>query len=249
VILLIDIGNSRIKWARAEQGRVGAPISAPPEAASFEGLGQLPEAPERVLVSSVAGQRLDAALCSFCEQHWSLRPVFAVSEPERLGLRNAYADHRLLGVDRWLAMLAAWSRCRSACCVVDAGTALTVDLVDAGGQHLGGYIVPGTRLMTAALEQRTADIARHRAAEPGAPAGQAAPGRNTADAVAAGSRQAQAGLVRQALEQLGGSARLFLTGGEAAQLAPLLAGAEHRAALVLEGLLLQLGASGDDRDA
>ncbi len=239
VILLIDMGNSRIKWATATAGRIGELMTMATDTAAFTRFQALQTVPRRVLATSVTGRRLRAALSGWCQAHWGLQPEFAFSERERLGLRNAYRDHRLLGVDRWLAMLAAWSRTRAACCVVDAGTALTVDLVDAGGQHLGGYIVPGAQLMAAALERRTADIARHSRAAPATFDVEARPGRNTAAAVAAGSRQALAGLVDRAMARLGGGARLYLSGGEAAALQPLLPSAEHCPSLVLEGLLLQ----------
>lgn len=76
-------------------------------------------------------------------------------ERERGGLRNGYFDHEKLGVDRWLAMVSVWTRFKRACCVVCAGTALTIDLIDGDGQHLGGYILPGLRTTISSLNLST----------------------------------------------------------------------------------------------
>jgi type III pantothenate kinase len=84
---------------------------------------------------------------------------FVTAAPEYHGLTNGYLDPSLLGADRWLALIGAWTKARSALCVVDAGTAVKVDSVDADGQHLGGLIVPGIHMMREALMNKTSEHA------------------------------------------------------------------------------------------
>ena len=88
--------------------------------------------------------------------HWGVVAEFAQSREQVGEVRNAYAEPGHLGVDRWLAVLAAYKRARGACCVLDAGSALTLDIVRRDGQHEGGYIVPGLTMQRAALLERTA---------------------------------------------------------------------------------------------
>src|SRR5260221_2473034 len=85
---------------------------------------------------------------------------FVTASQEYHGLTNGYLNPSLLGADRWLALIGAWTLARSALCVVDAGTAVKVDSVDASGQHLGGLIAPGIHMMREALMSKTSDIAK-----------------------------------------------------------------------------------------
>src|SRR6202034_3800599 len=85
---------------------------------------------------------------------------FITAAPEFNGLTNGYLDPSLLGADRWLALIGAWTKASGALCVVDAGTAVKVDAVDAKGQHLGGLIAPGIHMMREALMNKTSDIAK-----------------------------------------------------------------------------------------
>ena len=94
-----------------------------------------------------------------CRETIGRPPEFASSTDTAAGVRNGYSNPAQLGVDRWLAVIGAFHRHRDACCVVDAGTALTIDGVDATGQHLGGFIVPGPRLMVESLLTGTSDLA------------------------------------------------------------------------------------------
>ena len=83
---------------------------------------------------------------------------FARSTASACGVTNSYRQPRRLGVDRWVAMIGAWSEFESSCLVVDAGTAVTIDAIDDTGQHLGGQILPGVALMARALASNTSDI-------------------------------------------------------------------------------------------
>src|SRR5690606_33425163 len=157
-------------------------------------------------------------------------------------LVGGYAEPTRLGVDRWLGMLAAQAQWPGAAlAVVSAGTALTIDVVGAEGEHGGGYIIPGARLMAETL-LRSTDRVRFADAPP---LSATAPGRNTADCVHHGIALALVGGVRQALQQCRGAGAppvLGVAGGDGAALAALL-GEENpqlRADLVLDGLRLAL---------
>jgi type III pantothenate kinase len=154
-------------------------------------------------------------------------------------VRNGYSNPAQLGVDRWLAVIGAYHRHRDACCVVDAGTALTIDGVDATGQHLGGFIVPGPRLMVESLLTGTSDLA-DRWAWRSTPDPARFPA-NTRDAIEQGCLISLAGLVANAQRRLearaGRAPRLILTGGGAQVLAPWLTQPpEFIPDLVLQGL-------------
>jgi len=258
VKLLVDIGNTRVKWAWLDAGGAlrdpGGLAHGGTVPQGWPGVVLGGRRPEAVLAASVAAPALAAALLG------PLAPAGvpleqATVEREAAGVRNGYADPRQLGVDRWLAVLAARARHPTAVCVVDAGTAVTVDAVDAAGQHLGGFIVPGAGLMRRALLERTGGIAAAAGlaggaggAGPGAPAatapGDGPWGRDTDACIDRGARLALACLVRGCMEALAPPGRapatLVLTGGDAAALrAALDQPAELRPHLVLEGLALR----------
>ena len=225
--LLVDIGNSRVKWAL-----LGDDAPGPQRAA--EHAGWRVEDWQRALfaehgidqvlaasTSTAAAGTLDAA----ARRATGRAVEFVRSSREAAGVQNAYRDPGLLGVDRWLAVIAAHARVRGPCCVADFGTATTFDAVDADGTHLGGYIVPGPALMVASLHAGTSDLA-HRTAASGA-AGDAPLADNTRDAIERGCRLAAAAFVdrcvRDVAARLGATPRLLVTGGAAGQVAALLA--------------------------
>ena len=146
--LLIDIGNSRVKWALTPPHHAGAP--AEDEAAAHQGdpagiVALLPECrPARIAVSQVLGAEVGARLGLALQSRYGIAPVLARVRPDHCGLRIAYPDPARLGVDRWLAMLAARRLSLAQPVIIAmAGTALTLDVVDAHGRHLGGFIPPG----------------------------------------------------------------------------------------------------------
>jgi type III pantothenate kinase len=224
VILLIDLGNSRAKWATFSQGKLG-----PQGAAAHGSWGKADWQREiersratRVLAASVATPDVNALLTAACRQTLGRPPEFAASTAAAAGVQNGYSNPAQLGVDRWLAIIAAFHRYRAACCVVDAGTALTVDAVEGTGRHLGGFIVPGPRLMVGSLLTGTSDLAERWSWE-GSPDPAHFPG-NTRDAIEHGCLVALAGLVDIAMTRLAAQAGeppgLVLTGGAAPLLAP-----------------------------
>ena len=243
MILLLDVGNSRTKWAVLAESGLG-PSGARAHAGGSELLpADIPVIPSQVYAANVAGPQVAASLASAVLARWGC-PLLLARTPAVLGrVRNAYPDPAQLGVDRWLAMLAAYDRQAGALCVVDAGTATTVDLLAADGQHLGGFIVPGLDLMSDSLMTATGDLARLR--EPAASDTSPAPACSTGLAIRDGTRLATAGLVDRARGFLPRQARLFLTGGRGEALAAL-TGGEFLPRLVLEGLAVtwRAGAAG-----
>ncbi|HEX8776568.1 MAG TPA: type III pantothenate kinase, partial [Rhodanobacter sp.] len=149
------------------------------------------------------------------EPHWLRTPA------EACGVRNAYAEPQKLGVDRFLAMVAARTDGLAPCVLAGVGTALTLDALAADGRHLGGLIAPGPRLMQQSLLGATAQV---RPAHAGVIVEAAD---NTADAVASGCWLAAAALIERFAARmapvLGGAPALRLGGGDAEALLPLLA--------------------------
>lgn len=233
--LLIDWGNSRIKWARASGGR----LSGASQAASLAELGAAWRAlqpPDEVLVSSVVGSADNAALTSLCRELWGLAPYFARTQADAHGVRIAYAEPEKLGVDRWLAMIAARRISSGPSLVVDCGTAVTLDALDADGVHQGGLIAPGLHMMWDALFSQT-----HIPPEP--PSGFSGElGKDTPECASAGALSAVCGLIERTHARLadrwGAQFRLILTGGDAARLTQQLScPLDIRPLLVLDGLV------------
>jgi type III pantothenate kinase len=231
--LQLDVGNSSAKWRVLEADVVvsrGAFTLA--DEASREALLGSVEQPATIQVSSVASEQAENELRRLLLSRWQIEPWFARTQAVTGGLSNSYEDPTRMGVDRWLAMLGARQRSTGRICVVDAGSALTIDLVDAGGQHEGGYIIPGPALMERAL---LLDTDRVRFAED---AGyELMPGHSTAEAVRHGIALAQAGAVSLAMASAGESTSLFFCGGGGETLMALLnQGGEFCPDLVFEGL-------------
>jgi type III pantothenate kinase len=241
-MLAIDCGNTRIKWARYESGAPRDAGSAAlhnedPYAALGAALG---DGIDRVLVSNVAGPEVAAQIKATVRSRLDFAPEFVRVEASGHGIECAYRDPATLGVDRWLAMIAARRLVDGPVAVVSAGTAVTFDAVDAGGRHLGGLILPGDRLMIEAVARNTSQIPV--VAEAGAAvSGLDLLGRSTDAAVSHGVRLALAAAVDRALatvaEALHCDVVLLVTGGNANALAEWLASeARVRADLVLAGL-------------
>ncbi|TDU28374.1 type III pantothenate kinase [Panacagrimonas perspica] len=233
-MLLLDVGNTRIKWAETTQGVIfntGAATHAgkPADALSILGVDE----PEQIWISSVAGPAHDLALTKVCVARWQISPNFARTKPEQLGLRNGYAEPLRLGADRWLAMIAAWADTPADCIVVDAGTALTVDAIGADGQHRGGIIAAGLQTSEKAVLGATRFPTRQTPLTV-----HAGLGLDTEACVRQGAMLSALGAIDRASAQLPG-ARRVITGGDAQVLHPHLGGDwQLRPCLVLEGLLL-----------
>ena len=243
MMLLVDIGNSRVKWARLGPDGLGQQSASSYagwtevdwRAALFAG-GRV----ERVLAASVARPAAAAALDAAASRATGRPAQFVATTRAAAGVLNGYANPGLLGVDRWLAVIGSYARVGGACVVADIGTAATIDVVSGDGRHQGGYIVPGQRLMVTALLGSTGDLAAHHAAS-GTAGTHAGFADNTREAIERGCRLSLAALVDRSLSEaelsLGERCRLLLTGGGAAEVLPeLRRAAEHVPDLVLRGL-------------
>jgi type III pantothenate kinase len=247
LVLAIDIGNSRMKWGlRGPHGWRAQGVTPNVEigALALRDWHTLPR-PMRVVGVNVAGEaarvRLEAQLA-----RWRLTPEWITASATACGVTNRYARPAQLGADRWASLCAARRRSLAddlfppACVVVNAGTAVTVDALDADGVFQGGFILPGLRLMLKALAENTAGL-------------KIAPGEvrpfpdNTADAITTGAMNAVCGGIEQMRRQIDSRrpdcVRCYLAGGAASEIAihlnPPLEVVDN---LVLEGVLALAGA-------
>lgn len=223
--LLLDLGNTRLKWALQaqpdgwlargavdwqEEGLAAALASA------WAGLPR----PEQVIAASVVDAAREAQVAAMAERLFARTPTWLRTPAHACGVRNAYAEPQRLGVDRFLAMVAAHADGRAPCVLAGVGTALTLDALAADGRHLGGLIAPGPRLMQQSLLDATARVRPERPGEVVELAD------NTADAVASGCWQAAAALVERfatrSAARFGTAPALILGGGDATPLLPLL---------------------------
>ena len=269
--LLVDIGNGRLKWAGADaggglDGRTGAlgydevaddadtatatagvPNDLPGLAAQWAAL----ERPASVWVSCVARPEVKRAVVAYAHDAWSLQPVFIAAQKQQAGVVNGYPDPASLGADRWAALVAAAARFpRQPLIVVDAGTAVTVDLLDGDGVFRGGVIFPGVYAMRAALGEQTENITENiagcitntDAANRAEQTEQVnATATDTHGAVAGGALLAVAGGINLAVARqramLQTPCGVIATGGDAGRIAPLLeAEVRIEPQLVLHGL-------------
>ncbi len=248
MILVIDLGNTRLKWAwltstgLSDQQAV-VHRDAKPDVWSAT-LFQSTQKPSRVLVSNVAGPEMARNLSRLTKKAFNVDAEMITATAQFDGLTNGYLDPTLLGADRWLALIGAWTKVKSALCVVDAGTAVKVDSVDAHGQHLGGLIAPGIHMMREALMHKTSDIAK--AASQSSPSLAGVLANNTAAAVSRGAVFALAGMADRAaevIEQNAGKApKLLITGGDATIISSAMRSrGETVPDLVLQGLAVIAG--------
>lgn len=221
--LLLDLGNTRLKWALSQdsgwlaRGAVAWNEDVP--GALAQAWHELPR-PDRVFGASVVDASRESMIADVAERvfarntDWLHTPAFAC------GVRNAYPEPQRLGVDRFLAMVAAHAESHVPCVLAGVGTALTLDALAADGRHLGGLIAPGPQLMQQSLLGATVRVRPER---PGQVMDAAD---NTADAVASGCWQAVAALIERFVTritpQLGVTPALHLGGGDAEALLPLL---------------------------
>lgn len=250
MILELDQGNTRGKWrlirtatgADTETEIVARGVFAP---GPWWREAALPlvwkeQRPLRVRVANVAGSEVERAITARLLRDLGIAAEFARVTAECGGVRCAYSQVERLGVDRWLAVLAAHHRSSAPALVVDCGSAVTLDLLGIGGEHLGGYIVPGLGLMRRALYSDTDAV---KVAECLASGMSLSPGKNTEDAVNRGLPLMVLGAVDRAFDFLhqycvtvGAPApRLLLTGGDGALLASL----SEKPYLLLEDLVME----------
>lgn len=235
MILTIDCGNTRLKWALYAEAAPPAIVQGSVLLGALDDLDAvwrtLPQ-PQSIAIANVAGGAVRATLSRLLLR-WPVEPLWAVAAAKACGVTSRYEQPAQLGVDRWAALIAAWGRCRAACLVVSAGTATTIDALSATGEFTGGRILAGVDLMKNALAAHTAGLplaltSGHYQLDP----------RNTADAIASGCLDAQAGAIERCHARLPAGASCLISGGAAAAIAARLT---IRATVVdnlsLEGLL------------
>ncbi|MDD2913733.1 MAG: type III pantothenate kinase [Gallionella sp.] len=225
--LLIDAGNTRIKWALAEAGGDSwlhsgvLPVEQAGELAQFfagyfSGSG-MSSRDIQIWASNVAGAEVARHIRNIGS---GCQPRFVVALEAQCGVRNGYANAAQLGSDRWAALIAAWHLVRGECLVVSCGTATTIDALSGHGEFLGGLILPGLELMQRSLCNATAQLQPEQGIYAPFPL-------NTADALLSGALQASCGaierqyaLLGKACPELGRKAAVpvLLSGGAAASL-------------------------------
>lgn len=213
MILCIDSGNSRIKYGLwKDDGWLASGAFDHAESAELGRLAESWPLPERIMLANVAGPQAEARIRQGLPD-WSERLEVVHSSVAACGVVNHYRNPGRLGVDRWCALIGARSLVPGALLVVMAGTATTIDTLDAAGNFLGGFILPGQHLMLSALARDTAGLPfadGHHAIWPQA----------TEDAIVSGAIEAQVGAIERAWARLpDGERHCLLSGGNAALLA------------------------------
>ena len=248
-VLVLDIGNTRLKWAKFERGAIvsrGAIFLAELEHfVQRAGLDRNP--PQRVIGSHVANAASKDRIERQCAA-LNVPLTWVSSTAKASGVVNSYDDPTRLGTDRWAATVAAWQRGLAPCIVACAGTALTVDQLDERGIFLGGAIVAGYHAMLGGLAGNTAALSVDAGEWTAQPT-------NTRDALATGAIDAMVGAIEhgqarlaQRLRERGVTQipRIILTGGSAYRLlAHLPAGNAVIDSLVLEGVYLLAQSAAD----
>ncbi|MDR3413080.1 MAG: type III pantothenate kinase [Formivibrio sp.] len=221
MILLLDLGNSRIKWALADHGAflVSGVVQDPADLASaWEGL----PAASRALGCSVSSPEIQAGVAAQIALRWQITVEWLQVLSRQAGVRNRYDEPARLGADRWAALLGARARVPDrALVVVSAGTALVVDALTADGDFLGGMILPGYRLMKQALASGTARLPVANGHFVPFPT-------STDDAIETGCLSALSGAISAMAERLASAGQhpiqILISGGDASLLQPLLNG-------------------------
>jgi type III pantothenate kinase len=244
MILAIDAGNSRVKWGWCEGETRGvvqwssiATVSLIEFAASSDHINPFSathENPSRIVISNVAGDGAHQLLVNWTSI-FEAQPLWVKGEKTQCGVTSRYEKPDQLGPDRWAALIAAHALEQGrACLVVNAGTATTVDALGAGGEFLGGLILPGVDLMRFVLHEHTGRLPLQEGNFVPTP-------RNTVDAIESGCRHAQAGAVERMHRAVEGAAGskipcLVSGGGGQALMERLDLPCRYVENLVLEGL-------------
>ncbi|MGV8990296.1 MAG: type III pantothenate kinase [Thiobacillus sp.] len=229
--LLLDAGNTRLKWAVVEDGswlEQGSTLYC-----DLLAFTRILDPHTTCYIASVVRTQHEAQLTVLLESY-SISPIWLTTESTFSDVSNTYLNPRQLGVDRWMGLLASRQRSQVATLVVSVGTAMTVDALSDEGEFLGGLIVPGMVMMQRALQQGTSNVAEVNGTLQAFP-------RTTADAVQSGIIAALCGAVQQQFVHLtevaGKPPRVILTGGDAEALLPFLdLQVELVPLLVLEGM-------------
>jgi type III pantothenate kinase len=237
--LLIDVGNSRIKWRLVDHEYTT-------ETACHDGtlkdlalfISSL--IPEEISVSLAAVNQTED-LKNLLGNHRFKHVHIAHSEASQRGLKNSYEHPERMGVDRWLAMIAVYSAARNkkaqqGFIIVDAGSAMTIDVVSPSGEHVGGYIVPGLQMAQRALFANTERVIQYDEKTASTLYGKHKRlGNNTLECVEYGVINQLVALVKSVEEAYSGYEIIF-TGGDSELLAGYFEAGTVDRDLVLKGL-------------
>lgn len=238
MILDVDIGNSRLKW---RLGQATGAVALDELGALIAQISSL-ECPAltRVRAACVAGSAVEQQFSRLCMDHWSVSVEYARVINGLGGVKVAYQQPAVLGVDRWLAMLAAYRAIGRACVVIDVGSALTVDFIDVAGNHIGGLIMPGAGMMAESLFQQTSAVKVAALTLPQ----KWQPGCDTVSCVENAVAAAFTGLVREIIEfgidHCGPDVAFLICGGDAQAIACRDSRLRVQPYLVLDGLSVAL---------
>ena len=237
MMLLMDVGNTRLKAAVSNDGQVEmlASICHGGSWASVIEKLDIPFPVESIHVASVAGAESQGVIAESLFKKLGMRAVFHCATQEAVGVHNGYKEPGRLGVDRWMAIIAGYRRARGAACIVDCGTTITIDLVAAQGEHKGGFIIPGLSMAKKSLLKGTKEVD----VSGGVSVHALSWGLSSEEAVCHGLMFSAVASVEQAFKifQLSEpDAKLFLTGGDALGIASYIDFAQLVPELVLEGI-------------
>ena len=237
--LLVDLGNSRLKWGLMPATQLlENTVNSIAWQTQWSQLVQQWQAlscvPDEVWIASVASQQLQQKLQQLCQNLWSIKPQFVETEAQHGLLSNGYQQPQQLGVDRWLAMIGAQQQDGdNNLCVVDCGTAVTIDIIEKN-QHQGGLILPGLYSLHPLLIDKTSRVLspdKPLALKSGKIVAQ-----DTQTAVSLGAIRMITATIEHTIQSFN-PLRCFITGGDAATILPWLSiASEHQPHLVLRGL-------------
>ena len=242
--LLIDIGNSRLKWAVSDQDnwQTGSEqVSGSGLSVILDNIWQDVARPDKIVIASVVDPDRASQIGEWLRSRWSLSPIWVTAQKQQLGVTNCYQNPETLGADRWAALIAARNLTPKSAIVIDCGTAVTVDFLSDDGKFNGGVIFPGLSMLRKSLVTGTSNIQQHEADDSVMPAC------NTEQGVAAGTLQGWLGAIQHVVDnyrvKFGKEAEVIVTGGDVDKFIsglPAVAqvGARRVPDLVLKGLAL-----------
>jgi len=247
MILLLDVGNSRIKYASLQDTHFSYLDALDYQERDIsERLQTIADAiakPQAIYLASVSNEEIEQAIVQWARETYAINVIRVESAQASHGVVNAYNNPQQMGVDRWLAMLAARKQFPdSVCCVVDCGTAITIDIIDEKGQHQGGWILPGIHLTMRALFENTSKIQLSTSVDL-----TRTPGKSTQSCVLNGVATAVVSIVENLLRdnesKQDANMMCIFTGGDADRIFPLLRSNSKVLThdLVLQGLALVAG--------
>jgi len=237
--LLLDVGNTCLKVGVVDNDGVKHLASIRHDSDWVGVVEKIvwPDMVSSIDIASVAGVDSECQLGKVIQKKFGLAPIFHRSKRILGGVVNGYRDYERLGIDRWLAIVAAFQRIQGPLCVADCGTSLTIDLVTAKGEHLGGYILPGMVLARKSLLGGTRQVV----VSVEEPPSNLIWGKSSEEAVGHGTLLFMVASIEKAVQEFqrstGEEPRLVLTGGDAAIIKTHLGfDALYIPELVLEGL-------------